>query len=492
MLRDKQKRLSLSLLSLGIITLILMHIPISADLSSLSRNDALPMFTTLSFDERYLLTKDYLYYIEDDSADQKHNRFGFSISPFAQNADRGKTIRGSHNLCPPVIDSCGLTLTDTPIGDLTGRTSMLALLMGEFPNGVTTYPGGATGALSTAFENLLCTTPTNPTVCLGEQGSFNNQDIIDPKQLFGYFSFPIKYRKRGVRFEGAARFYNFGIRIQTGFSTIRQVSEEVINLTNAPGATPTDGLFPSTVNQFLMNELDTIAKDMGYNMCPDFIQTSMEELRFNLFWRQAFPINQEAESYWTRFLLIPYAEVAASVSPGKKQDLHQFFSAPFGNDQHASTGFTTGLNFNFLETIEIGGEVNFTHFFQKSFCMPVPTSEFQNNLYPFSTNVSVRPGTSWHFCARIAAYHFVDKLSMYFEWYCLDHQKDDICLENGDPAFTPGVLECRSSFKTKLGNAGFNYDLSPNIGLGFLWQIPFSQRNTYRSSTLMGGFNVTF
>jgi hypothetical protein len=81
---------------------------------------------------------------------------------------------------------------------------------------------------------------------------------------------------------------------------------------------------------------------------------------------------------------------------------------------------------------------------------------------------------------------------MFFEWYVLDHQKDSICLVEPDPAFVPCVLECISSFKTKLGNAGFNYDLSPNIGVGFLWQIPFSQRNSYRSSTIMAGFNVTF
>ena len=81
---------------------------------------------------------------------------------------------------------------------------------------------------------------------------------------------------------------------------------------------------------------------------------------------------------------------------------------------------------------------------------------------------------------------------MYFEWFVLDHQKDSICLEKPDPAFLPEVLECTTSFKTKLGNVAFNYDLSPNVGVGVLWQIPFSQRNSYRSSTIMAGFNVTF
>ncbi len=488
MLRDKQKKLSCSLLTLLIIILTIVTIPIHADLSTLAKNDPLPMFTTLNLDDALLLTKDYLYYIDDESADKKHNRVSLSISPFAQSADRGKTIRGS-DACPPApVPPCDPTLTDTPLGDLTGRTSMIALLYGAFPNGVTTYPGGPTGFLSTAFQNLLCSTPENPADCLLEQGHYNDAINIDPNQLFGYFSFPLKYRKRGVRFEMAGRFYkNFGLRIQTGFSQIRQVREGTVNLTTGDFGILTGAM----VDTFLMDQLDNIAKDIGINLC-NFIETSMEDVRLNLFWRQAFEINQEADNDWARFLLIPYCEISASGSPVKKQHYDHLFSVPFGDNTHPSTGFTAGLNFNFLETIEIGGDVTWTHFFAKDFCRPIPNSRFQTNLFPFKADVRVQPGDNWHFCARMSAYHFIDKLSMFFEWYVLDHQQDHICLKEPDPAFLPGVLECTTSFKVKLGNAGFNYDLSPNIGIGFLWQIPFSQRNAYRSSTLMAGFNVTF
>lgn len=483
MLRDKQKPLSQSLLSLFIITLSMINAPLHAELSSLAKNDALPMFTTLNLDDALLLTKDYLYYIDDESADKKHNRFGLSLSPFAQNADRGKTIKGQTCMYP-IVDPCHFTLTDTPLGDLTGRTGMIALLYGGIPEGETQAPALAEASLA-LFPD-------------GEDDGLNNEGNIDPNQEFGFFSFPLKYRKRGLRFEMAGRFYkNFGVRIQGGFSTIRQVREQTLNLTTALPQEP-DGFEPisssvtyESVQDYLMLQLDVIAQEIGINLC-NFVETSMEEVRFNLFWRQAFEINKEADNDWARFLLIPYTEVTASISPGKKQDYQKLFSLPFGNNTHSSTGFTAGLNFNFLETIEIGGEIAWTHFFKKDFHMPVPTSRFQTNMFPFSTGVSVQPGDSWHYGLRIAAYHFVDKLSMYFEWFVLDHQQDHICLNCPDPAFLPGVLECRSSFKTKLGNAGFNYDLSPNIGVGFLWQIPFSQRNSYRSSTLMGGFNVTF
>jgi hypothetical protein len=485
MLRDKQKTLSQSLLSLFVITLAMVNTSTHAELTSLAKNDALPMFSTLNLDDALLLTKDYLYYIDDESADKKHNRVGIYISPFAQSADRGKTIKGSVGCPPPVVDECELTLTDTPLGDLTGRTGMIALLYGNRPAGSDNLlPGGADGALSRALFGLF---ELEPTQIVDPE---DDEVKIDPDQFFGFFSFPLKYRKRGLRIEMAARVYkNFGVRIQTGFSTIRQVREETIDLTKED--ITFEGLSGADVDLYLMDELNTIATEMGYNLC-DFIETSMEEIRFNLFWRQTFEINKEADSDWARFLLIPYVEAAASVSPGKKQDYHKFFSVPFGNNTHSSAGITAGINFNFLETIEIGGEAGWTHFFEKDFYRPIPNSPFQTNLFPYSTNVSVQPGDSWYFGARIAAYHFIDKLSMYFEWFVLDHQQDHICLTCPDPAFLPEVLECTTSFKTKLGNAGFNYDLSPNIAVGFLWQIPFSQRNSYRSSTLMGGFNVTF
>jgi hypothetical protein len=467
----------------------MVHTLIHADLTTLAKNDPLPMFSTLNLDDALLLTKDYLYYIDDESADRKHDRFGIFLSPFAQSADRGKTIRGTDACPPPPIEPCDPTLTDTPLGDLTGRTSMLALLFGAFPAGVDFYPGGENGFLETAFSNIFCTDPDDPDTCFETAGQLNNEKYIDPDQKFGYFSFPLKYRKRGLRLELVARVYkNFGVRLQTGFSSIRQVREATRDLTDEDTF---EGLSGAKVEEFLMDQLDNIASEIGINLC-NFIETSMEEVRFNVFWRQGFEINKEAEQDWARFLLIPYFQVSGSASPGKRQDPFMLFALPFGNNTHPSVGLTGGINFNFLETIEIGGEVGYTHFFSKSQCMPIPNSKFQTNLFPFSTNVSIQPGDSWYFGARLAAYHFIDKLSMYFEWFVLDHQEDHICLKNPDPAFLPEVLECTTSFKVKLGNAGFNYDLSPNIGVGFLWQIPFSQRNAYRSSTLMGGFNVTF
>lgn len=459
-----------------------------ADLTSLAKNDVFPLFTTLNLDDAWLLTKQQLENKDIEWSKRKKDHVEISITPFGQDADRGKTIKGSSCSAPDVpaqINECpGF---DTALGDLTGRSSMIALLYGKLPEGQQTLPGGPDGYLSQAFKEFFGeTTP---------QGTITNEGNIDPAQLFGYFSFPLNYRKRGVRFELTGLFVDdFGFRIQAGVSSIRQVVEKRINATDiSPFSPENPNMNKDTVNEFLMDQVDNIAAQMKLDI-GDLVQTSSEEVRINLFYRHVFELNDH-NNKWSHFLFIPYFEASGGFSPGKKNNPSQLWAVPFGNNGHPSTGCTAGVNFDFVESIELGGEIGFTHFFKRNFDnYRVPNSQFQTTMFPFTTNVSVQPGNNWYFSARIAAFHFLGHLSMHFEWIVVDHKQDKITLRTPDPngAFLPGVLEKTTSFKAKLGNAGFNYDVSPNIGLGFLWQIPFSQRNSYRSSTVMAGINVTF
>jgi hypothetical protein len=91
---------------------------------------------------------------------------------------------------------------------------------------------------------------------------------------------------------------------------------------------------------------------------------------------------------------------------------------------------------------------------------------------------------------------------MFFQFVVVHHQRDCISIKKGQTCcdgsavntcgFRSDVLERRSAWSTKVGNLGLNYDISPNITLGFLWQAPLSQRGTYRSSTVMLSFNGTY
>ena len=447
---------------------VFMHCSSTFAMSSLAKNDAFPVFTSLDPHE-FLLTKEKLKYKDIAWAEEKGNIASISVSAFGQNADRGKTIKGEDTFNEETN-----TTTIIELGDLTGRSGMIALLYGELPE------GDALGKTLTTARNTLFP---------GVVGTIDDGTKIDPAQEFGFFSFPLKYRKRGVRFELAARiFKGIGISIQTGISTIRQVVEDRINKTKK---TDFNGLTKKDVDRVLMDELDNIAQEIGLDI-GDFCETSVEEIRFNLFWRYAYELNKGTDE-WTHFLLIPFLKLTGSISPGRKKDTNRQFALPFANNDHHAVGFTAGINFDFVETIEIGGEVGFTHFFDKSFTdFRLPNSEFQTTIFPFTTDVTISPGHNWHFGAKMAAYHFLDKLSMHFHYLIVEHKEDDIKLKKVDKAFKPETFKKFTSFKTKLANIGFNYDFAPNIALGFLWQTPFSQRNTYRSTTVMFTFNVTF
>lgn len=185
--------------------------------------------------------------------------------------------------------------------------------------------------------------------------------------------------------------------------------------------------------------------------------------------------------------------VSGSVSPGKKINPRDVFAVPFGNNGHAAAGFSAGLNFDFMDTIEVGGEVGFTHFFERDICnLRVPTSEYQSGIFPFATDVTLKPSHNWHFGGKIAAYHFLDRLSLFFQYLIVDHCEDKIELKCPDPAFKPEILECLTNWKVKLVDIGVTYDISPNTGLGFLWQAPLSQKNAYRSTTVLFTFYATF
>ena len=76
----------------------------------------------------------------------------------------------------------------------------------------------------------------------------------------------------------------------------------------------------------------------------------------------------------------------------------------------------------------------------------------------------------------------------------MEHKPDSITLRKceDEGIFLPEVLECRSSFQTRMANIALNYDISPNMGLGIFAQLPLDQKNAYRSTTVMLSFNASF
>lgn len=406
----------------------------------------------------------------------------------------------TYTLTPP---GCGSSIIGPvsgdriELGDLTGRINMLALLYGNVPDNQTLPP-----ALQNAQKELFPV--ANFPIPI------HALQYIDPTERYASLTFPLKYDKRGVRFDMSVDLgRGFGVNVNTGIAHITQTVTKIrllrrddTKLSNIENDLTCeseslcnfekpDDAFTGKMQKLLTGNFQEIAQELNVDI-HDFNETSIEEIRVNAFWRHLFAINEDKEA-GPYVQCMPFILVSGSISPGNEKCANKLFSVPFGNDGHSAIGFSTGLNFDFVDTIEIAAEAGLTHFFSKDvYSLRIPTSQYQKTFFPFTTSAQISPGNNWHFAAKIGAHHFLDRLSTYFQYVMINHSQDSICLKRGDPAFVPEALERTTAWKSKVANIGFTYDISPAIALGFLWQAPLAQKNTYRSSTIMLSFNATF
>jgi len=413
-----------------------------------------------------------------DSNKKRAEKIGFGLSVWGQNADKAKDF--NKNL--------------TSLGNLDGKWSMIGLLLGDTPQGKTLPP-----SLLSAISALY---PT-------ETPPINDQGKIDPNEKCGFIDVQTKFRNRGFRFDWSVQMFGgLGLTLEGGISDICYSVTDFNDLTCESkficGCTDTvDGkeivrpgfdCIPCdicNVKKNLTCKLKTIAKDIGLNIC-DFHKNSFEDFRAHLYWRHAYEVNYN-RSEWPEVLVMPFLVLSGSAATGTRKDPNKAFGLSSGNNDHNAVGFTTGLTLDFVDTIAVGAEGGFTHFFDKDFCKyRVPNSLCQSGIYPFNTDVRISPGHNWHFAATMDAYHFLDRLSFYFQYVIVQHQRDSITLKRCDDAFKPELLEKRSDWKYQGANVGFNYDISPDISLGFLWQAPLQQQRVFRNTTLMFSFNASY
>ncbi|HXW86125.1 MAG TPA: hypothetical protein VEK38_02160, partial [Candidatus Bathyarchaeia archaeon] len=354
--------------------LILCQNSIRANRDSLAKNDAFPVFTSID-PQDFLLTRKKLklrqgephipeqedWEVQDTQHEHydwqdRHDHLNISISPFGQNANDGKPLNGFPFPLPiTVIQTIpSQAPTTVPLGDITGRTSMIALLYGAFPQGVTSFGPLLLTAREQIFGTIFPGTQPIP-----DDG---NNKYIDPTQFFGFYSIGLSYRKRGVAFDVYGRFAeDFGFRLQTRVAANRQNVTMLLNETDST-INPQPDTFPTnvpenlqiskvSVDTYLMDVLFSIGDEIGVDL-HEYTQTSIEAIYISLFWRHLFNINEDKDT-WPHLFLTPYLELIGSVSPGAAKNPSKQFAVYFGNNQHQSVGFTGGICFDFVESIEV-------------------------------------------------------------------------------------------------------------------------------------------
>lgn len=460
-----------------------------ARITSAFNQDIYPLFSTT--EPRFLLDKAIYFYKEESnqSYEAMRDHIKIHIAPFGVTADRGRTIDGilpANSTQDGFDDNSTTTKAYVPLGDLQGRTNLISLVFGAEPAGQNLPP-----SLQTAKEAIFG-------AILDANGNIDDGDYIDPQENLGCKSTYLKYTKKGLRFSLDARFgKDFGGSISTGVVSLKHSLQKIVDKTDSPdsGATDFNPIINGTaikgdVESYLTKQFRTILSELDQGLADDTSRTSIETVQCSLFWRHIFELMPEYDD-WLDVLLIPYVECIGAISPGAKKRPFVVYDPVFGNNQHGAIGFTAGMYIDFIETVYLSTEFGYVHFLKHDFDnVYVPNSPYQTNIYPFKTDIAVQPGANWHFAFKMGCDQFADKLSCYVEYLMMEHKSDRVELRTYDPAFFPGALETNSPFKTKLCNVAFSYAFSPNASVGFLWQIPISQRNAYKSTTVMLSFDA--
>lgn len=467
-----------------------MHISIAVGrITSAFNQDVYPLCTII--EPKFLLHKRIAFYKEenDQSYEALRDTVQLDISPFGISADRGRTSNG---LLPANVTQNGFADSSSepkayvPLGDLEGRMNFIPLVFGSEPINQNLPP-----TLQTAKEVIF-----GPV--LDGNGNIDDGQYIDPQENLGCKSIYLKYSKKGIRFALSGRFSkDFGGSLSAGVASIKNSLQKIVDTTTNPDevADPFDPTVNGTsiksdVETYLVKEFSNVLSELNQALTDNSSRTSIETVECSLFWRHVFELMPEYDD-WLNILLIPYIEGTASVSPGAKKRAAFVYDPVFGNNQHHAVGITTGMYIDFIETVYIETSFGYTHFFKHDFDnVPVPNSPYQVNLFPFSTDITVKPGANWHFSFKMGCYQFIDKLSCFIEYVMLEHKKNTVTLRTEDPAFLPDALEAASPFKVKLCNIAISYAFSPNASVGFLWQAPISQRNAYKSTTVMLSLNA--
>ncbi len=273
----------------------------------------------------------------------------------------------------------------------------------------------------------------------------------------------------------------------------------------------------------VMNQFYKIADYLDYDI-TNYYETRPEDLRLMLWYRDVIEINS-IDPFWPRALFMPFFEVGAAIPLTHHINPRALFAVPFGNNGHSSAGLMGGFDLDFIDILEIAVAAGITKFFdQEICCMPLPTNELESQLYPYKADVCVNPGYTTHVSFSLNAWNLISRLSVWFQFMFLSHSEDKIKIcrslipeesdyyplnvtnpERISPSFNvsgslaretlnQGFLvrkaEELSKWESHLFNIGFNYDISPHIALGLLYQHSFSysnitqRRNAYCTDTL--------
>ena len=136
-------------------------------------------------------------------------------------------------------------------------------------------------------------------------------------------------------------------------------------------------------------------------------------------------------------LLIPFIRSGGSIATGHIKEPSVVFSLPFGNNGSNAVNLSAGMNFDFAETVEIGTEVGYSHFFAKKILIIIVRQQTYCKAEFSLCNTGTRATraipllwpANWQHTIFLIGCHSA------IQWVYVHHRKDHVTLINPDPAF---------------------------------------------------------
>jgi|GEM_PF-1414357 hypothetical protein len=330
-------------------------------------------------------------------------------------------------------------------------------------------------------------------------------DIWEPtNEQDGYYSIAIEYEKIGLRLElDCALAAGFGVCLKGGFVSYKQDPTFTDSTTDSTTGAylkaenyPEEGTYLNTayLTQNLMTEFNRkkLVEDLDLDI-DKYYTTALEDTFIQLYWSHPFDLNDEENNLVAT--VYPYLSVGTWIPTGKKKDQDKVFSLPTGNDGHLGISFEGALNFHFPNMLTLNAGAGITFFDDQTIeKYRTPNYEKQSGIYPWQTTINRRLGTTWNINLSIEAKNIVDSLTFYADYVYTKHERDSVTIEsaNHPECFLPEKVERESEFKSQTVQAGFLYDLTPNLAFGLAGQTHISGIRVYKTHTVVGSITFSF
>lgn len=383
-----------------------------------------------------------------------------------------------------------------PEGDYLGRWNLIGVLHGSggAPGG--SFTSGSTPVLNTLYTYFSDPSHTGTTDVNGMP--FISDTYTDSTQTFAYFSVPSKIEAKGVRLNARLPlFLGFTLSAKTGLIHYTR-SPKYLDLTYSTSEDGTiinpSGNDITIANQFFTNwtQFEGIAKDINLSLDP-YSHTGWEDTMLELDWSAPFALEKKNKHIVT---LTPAITVGATFPTGSVKDERSLFSVSTGNNGHfglllradCCIEFSAGTGF------DVGGDILFLNKKNEK-NVRIPTSWSQSGIYPWQIDIERQPGITWSLHAGMIGKYFMDSVSCFINYVYTSHEKDKIEVDKADSryaAFVPEKSEKESSWEAQMVNFGFDYEVTPELAIGFGAQVPLTGARILRTTTLMGTLRLVF